>query len=152
MKKIILQWILFLSLASIALIPFLARSYTFELKAPITLETIYTSNEFKELYFRFYPQRTELDLRLNYLSRIWDVSYSLVSAITFCESNHNVLAISKTNDFGLWQINHVWDGELKKLGLDRKDENDNIIAGFYILKNYGTWPWKASQKCWKKLI
>ncbi len=72
-----------------------------------------------------------------YLSKGYYIDFSFVMAIMYCESSFRADIVSKTNDYGLMQINkinHEWLSE--KLGLnDMTDPYQNIRAGIYILRN-----------------
>lgn len=64
--------------------------------------------------------------------------YPLMLAVMWLESNFNEKVVSKTNDYGLMQINkinHKWLSE--KLGItDFLDAKQNIKAGVYMLSTY----------------
>lgn len=64
--------------------------------------------------------------------------YPLMLAVMWHESNFNEKAVSRTNDYGLMQINkinHKWLSE--KLGItDFLDAKQNIKAGVYMLSTY----------------
>ena len=64
-----------------------------------------------------------------------DLDYELILAIMEQESDYQERAISKTNDYGIMQINkanHRWLHE--KLGIDNfLDAEQNIQAGIYML-------------------
>ena len=64
--------------------------------------------------------------------------YPLMLAVMWHESNFNEKAVSRTNDYGLMQINkinHKWLSE--KFGItDFLDAKQNIKAGVYILSTY----------------
>jgi hypothetical protein len=101
------------------------------------------------------------DNQVKILSAIYKVDEDLARKIIKCEStiykhkaiNENLDELGNvwSIDVGYWQINDYWHEETaKKLGFDIYDEWDNLEYGFYLFKNYGTKPWKASEKCWKK--
>ncbi len=96
-----------------------------------------------------------------------DNYYPLMIAVMWHESNFDALAVSKTNDYGLMQINicnHEWLQE--KLGLtDFLDAEQSIQAGVYILARYllkyedvdkalmaYNMGENGAAKCWKKGI
>lgn len=64
--------------------------------------------------------------------------YTLVLALMWVESRYDISAISRTNDYGLMQINksnHEWLSE--DLGISNfLDAEQNIKAGVYVLSNY----------------
>ena len=64
-----------------------------------------------------------------------DVDYETVLAVMELESNFQEKAISKTNDYGLMQINKANHKQLsEKLGIsDFLDAKQNILAGVHIL-------------------
>lgn len=68
----------------------------------------------------------------------YDVPVELVLALIKKESNFKANAISKTNDYGLMQINKVNHKWLKKqLGVtDFLDAKQNILCGVYILSGH----------------
>lgn len=68
----------------------------------------------------------------------YDVPVELVLALIKKESNFKANAISKTNDYGLMQINKVNHKSLKKeLGVtDFLDAKQNILCGVYILSGH----------------
>lgn len=58
-----------------------------------------------------------------------------------------------SRDWSFWQINDFYfKEELLKKGWDITKEKDNLEAGFYLLKTYGTSLWSASQKNWSKAL
>lgn len=68
----------------------------------------------------------------------YDVPVELVLALIKKESNFKANAISRTNDYGLMQINKVNHKSLKKeLGVtDFLDAKQNILCGVYILSGH----------------
>lgn len=55
------------------------------------------------------------------------------------------------DDLGVMQINEYYHGDsAKKLGLDITSLNGNMEYARHLYKKYGTEPWNASSKCWKK--
>lgn len=72
-----------------------------------------------------------------FLSKAYNLDFPFVMAVIDQESKFNPNAVSKTNDFGLMQINkcnHQWMQE--DLGVTNMlDPYQNINAGAYILKN-----------------
>jgi hypothetical protein len=55
-------------------------------------------------------------------------------------------------DIGRYQVNeNYWGETADKLGLDIFNEHENYLMAKWILENFGTKPWSASQKCWSKL-
>lgn len=70
------------------------------------------------------------------LSYGYNIDFSLVMALIETESGFNVDAVSRTNDYGLMQINqsnHEWLKE--RLGItDFLDAKQNIRAGVFVLR------------------
>lgn len=66
----------------------------------------------------------------------YGINYELVLAIMACESQYDSLAISKTNDYGIMQINECNFEHLRNTfgdNIDFMDAKDNITAGVYML-------------------
>lgn len=99
---------------------------------------------------------TSLAMQVHLLSQKYDQDESQASAIIACESGTNALAVNHNKDsidYSYWQINDkTWSSYFKKKGLDIKDPGDNLIAGFIILKQEGTKPWRYSSKCWQNKV
>lgn len=56
-----------------------------------------------------------------------------------------------TDDVGVMQINEYYHGDsAKKIGLDITSLNGNMAYARHLYEKYGTDPWSASAKCWKK--
>ncbi len=52
-------------------------------------------------------------------------------------------------DIGKYQINSdIWGKTATDMGYDLMKEKDNEAFAYFIFKNYGTAPWKASAGCW----
>ena len=79
-----------------------------------------------------------------------------MNAILACESGYNPQAINynaSSTDWSYWQINDkAWKTYFEKKGLDITDPDDNLIAGFIILKEQGIKPWKPSFDCQERQI
>jgi hypothetical protein len=96
--------------------------------------------------------------RLNVFAEKYGVNVMLAKNIIFCESKFHQNAINEnktkegevwSRDWGYWQINdYYWKEDLKEKGWDITVPEQNLEAGFYLLKTYGTKLWKASQHCW----
>ncbi len=76
-----------------------------------------------------------------------------MAKIAYCESGYkqfdsegNVLK-SKTNDYGLFQINSdTWDKKAKEIGLDYKNSStDNIKMARYIYERQGIGAWTCAK-------
>lgn len=78
----------------------------------------------------------------------------LAVKIIFCESeidNSQIHKNKNSTDYGYWQINdYYWEDYFRKKGLNIKNKDDNLKAGFEILNKYGIEMWKASKECWNK--
>lgn len=69
-----------------------------------------------------------------------------------CESQLDPLA-DRGNlnvDVGLFQINQVHLATLEKLGLDRRDIDDNITYAKMLYESSGLDAWYMSRDCWSK--
>jgi len=70
--------------------------------------------------------------------------------IAWCES-HLISNADRANlgvDVGLFQINQVHLSELSRLGLDRRNIDDNIKFTKILYDQAGTKPWYMSSHCW----
>lgn len=82
------------------------------------------------------------------IARIWGKDVRVGLALSQCESGFRTEAVSKTMDYGLFQINQVHR-------LDAGDlENPvaNTAFAYILYQKQGTNPWLSSRKCWSKLI
>lgn len=81
------------------------------------------------------PMDEELQAFVYALSTDYDIDWTLVMALIDHESDYRTNVISKTNDYGLMQINvcnHDWLSE--RLGVtDFLDAKQNIRSGLYVL-------------------
>lgn len=71
-----------------------------------------------------------------------------------CESQLDPLA-DRGNlnvDVGLFQINQVHLERLEKLGLDRRDIDDNITFAKMLYEESGLNAWYMSKPCWSKFL
>lgn len=71
-----------------------------------------------------------------YMCQAYYIDFDFAMALMFTESSFRTDVVSKTNDYGLMQINSINHNELKdKLGItDLTDGYQNIRAGLYILR------------------
>jgi soluble lytic murein transglycosylase-like protein len=86
------------------------------------------------------PLSESLQVFTYYLCKQNDLNYELVLAIMEQESDYRETVISKTNDYGIMQINavnHDWLSEVLDIN-DFLDAEQNIKAGIYILKDLTT--------------
>ena len=83
------------------------------------------------------PLDAEIQAYIYYLCEAYEMDFNFVMGLIKTESSFQVDIISKTNDFGLMQINkinHEWLS--KKFGFDDYlDPYQNVQAGLYILRN-----------------
>lgn len=56
--------------------------------------------------------------------------------------------ISKTHDYGLFQINAMHLKEAKAMGYDITTPEGNTAYAVYLYNTQGTSPWNPSKKCW----
>jgi len=75
---------------------------------------------------------------------------SFMVDVARCESGLNPNAVSKTKDYGLFQINQVHFKEVKSMGLDVFDPIDNIQYAIHLLKTGGQRHWVMSRHCWNR--
>lgn len=75
----------------------------------------------------------------------WDAETMI--AIATCESGLNQNAVSKTGDYGIFQVNEFWwDSTAQKLGLDYKNSvEDNIEMAKVIHKQGGYKMWVCAK-------
>jgi len=67
-----------------------------------------------------------------------------------CESEFKNVPGKLSDDFGIFQINHVHLKRLAELGLDRTNVEDNITYARMLYDEQGTQPWYSSEHCWSK--
>ena len=81
---------------------------------------------------------TELQDELFTICETYDVPPELMLALMFVESSYRIDVISRTNDYGLCQINKINHAELSELlGIDDfLDPIQNMTAGAYMLGKY----------------
>jgi len=78
----------------------------------------------------------------------------MAMAVVKCESNFNHLAYNPKNtngstDGGLWQINSVHDGTLKRMGLDKYNPEDATKFARYLYDSNGGW---GDWVCYHKIV
>ena len=82
----------------------------------------------------------------------------LLGKIARCESGgrhfekNGDLLVGKSNphDLGKYQINALyWKKKADKLGYDLFTEAGNEAMALWLYRQYGTAPWKRSERCWK---
>ena len=103
-----------------------------------------------------------IDSEINRLSIKYSVASSTAHAIITCESSMYGEAINRnrssdgtiwSSDFGPFQVNDYFhEKTMTNLGLDIHNQFDSLEYGFMLLHSQGVGPWKASSKCWSKLI
>lgn len=85
------------------------------------------------------PSRKEIDNYLFQQCAKNNFDFYTISALIHIESNYKSQAISKTNDYGLMQINignHSWIQKSMGRKLDFLNPYNNIDAGLFMLDNY----------------
>lgn len=82
------------------------------------------------------PMDEDLQEFIFYLSQAYEMDFTFVMALIQQESNYNPDVISKTNDYGLMQINEINHLYLQEqLGItDFTEPYGNIRAGMFILR------------------
>lgn len=108
------------------------------------------------------PPVKTLNGEINRLSELYKVSSSTVRAVAKCESSLYGSANNKnfdengnvwSTDFGYLQVNDYFHEQtMAKLGMDIHNEWDSLEYGIRMMSEQGLTPWKASSKCWSKLI
>lgn len=91
-----------------------------------------------------------------YAASIYDGVPSVLVQIAQCESGlrqfddaGEVIANTKTHDYGIFQVHSSHLKEAKSMGLDVVNSaQDNITYALYLYKTQGTSPWLASKYCW----
>lgn len=109
------------------------------------------------------PQGKEVKIEISYTreSIIEKVRQAFLDApimleVARCESQYKVTAHNTTlnkdgtTDGGVFQINSIHDPELKALGLDKWNPEDNIKFARILYDRSGLKPWKSSEHCWIK--
>ena len=84
------------------------------------------------------------------VKRVFGERANTALAVVKCESGFNIAAVSKTGDWGLFQINsRTWT---KLFGEEFKvNWKENIRVAKVIYDRSGSFnPWNASRKCWSK--
>lgn len=82
------------------------------------------------------PMDEDLQEFIFYLSQAYEMDFTFVMALIQRESNYNPDVISKTNDYGLMQINEINHPYLQEqLGItDFTEPYGNVRAGMFILR------------------
>lgn len=82
------------------------------------------------------PMNEDLQEFIFYLSQAYEMDFTFVMALIQRESNYNPDVISKTNDYGLMQINEINHPYLQEqLGItDFTEPYGNVRAGMFILR------------------
>lgn len=105
-----------------------------ELPEPVMVESLEFASPIEEVQEES-DDIQDILLLIDDISREYKVDADLVKAIIECESGFDPNAISKTNDYGLMQINKCNHKSLSEtLGItDFLDPKSNILAGVYML-------------------
>jgi soluble lytic murein transglycosylase-like protein len=100
-------------------------------------ETTWSSASEHEFVLLDVPMSEEVQEFVYHLSSGYDVEYALVMAVIDCESTFQADSVSKSNDYGLMQINKINHNRLTEaLGVtDFLDPYQNTTAGVYMLNN-----------------
>lgn len=106
-------------------------------EAPLVTEPIVEEEEPKVFYFDV-PLSHELQDYIRELCTTYDVPMELVIAMIEKESTFRENVVSKTNDYGLMQINVInHDNLKKKLGVTNLlDPYQNVLSGIYIISGH----------------
>ena len=97
-----------------------------------------------------------LDTKIGFLSSIVEVDEDLARKILNCESGLTHKTKDNINkdgskDIGIGQINEKYHGkEMKKAGLNIRDETDNLVYSFYLMGRNNLRDYSASKSCWAK--
>ncbi len=101
------------------------------------------------------PKQTDTELKV----RAYFSDIPVLIEVARCESQFrhidkagNLLRGTITSDdLGVMQINEYYHGDsAKRLNLDITSLNGNMEYARRLYEKYGTEPWNASSKCWKK--
>lgn len=136
-KRILISWMICLIIGSF--IGSLFTNIFYQIKNKQEVEAIAPATiESEESFMKLdVPLDEQIQQYIYDSSIVNDISYSFVIALIDKESTFRPKIISKTNDYGLMQINtcnHSW--LQKELGItDFLDPYQNIDAGIYILTN-----------------
>ncbi len=104
------------------------------------------------------PAHAETRQELIYkIASSYQVNPELAIAITDCEgqaykrigNNHNK---NGTIDIGYFQVNSIHLQEAQGMGLNLYNDRENIIYGIWLMSIHGTRDWRASQRCWSRLV
>lgn len=106
---------------------------------PVTNQNLKVDEESIEKVFYYnVPLSHELQDYIRNLCIEYDVPMDLVMAVIEVESSFRSGVVSKTNDYGLMQINkinHEWLSETLEV-TDFLDPYENVLCGIYILSDY----------------
>lgn len=100
----------------------------------------------------------DLESKITFLSKKYKVNKKLARAILGCEGGFNPNADNPNSSAdGHWQfIDSTWKYTMRLMGLpensNKKDEDINLEAGFFLLAKEGTVHWEESRHCWGKLV
>lgn len=97
---------------------------------------VFQSSEDDNYYIDSLPLSEELQEYTYYICKAYYIDYSFVLALMFTESSFKADIISKSDDYGLMQINSCNHKDLEdKLGVtDFLEPYQNIRAGMYLLR------------------
>lgn len=97
---------------------------------------VFQSSEDDNYYIDSLPLSEELQEYTYYICKAYYIDYSFVLALMFTESSFKADIISKSDDYGLMQINSCNHKDIgDKLGVtDFLEPHQNIRAGMYLLR------------------
>lgn len=113
------------------------KKYKYVIVLTLILVLIVPASAEKVMYYDI-SLSEELQDELFKLCDEYDIDEKLMLSVMFVESSYRTDVISKTNDYGLMQINkinHEWLGELLNIE-DFLDPIQNMRAGVYLFSQY----------------
>ncbi len=128
----------------------------------LSLAAAWSTNAVVSSYVSSTPlveREMSVDQYIHFLAKLNRVNERLARAIIGCESHDNPEAahhnfhgkVEWSRDVGYFQLNNVYQqAAMAAKGWDIYKPEDNLQAGFYILKTQGSAPWTWSKWCWSK--
>ena len=95
--------------------------------------------ESQPVWLRDVPLSEDIQEFLYNKTQEYCIDYDLILGLIWKESTFRINVISKTNDYGLMQINksnQKWVNEMAGRKLNLLNAEDNIVAGLLILNSY----------------
>jgi soluble lytic murein transglycosylase-like protein len=94
--------------------------------------------------------RATVDFVIDRVTNYYSVPEDLIRRIVACESDFQPEVISRTNDYGLLQINSkAHKKTAKEMGYDIHIWQQSFEYGVLLFKEEGSQPWFMSAKCHK---